>query len=408
MAVSLFGSVSGTVLLGLFSEHLRANPTTQVGSGTRNSANCEQSLLRAIRKCEFDRARLGKTKNGNSYPIVCIKPATETDARVIKERVESGQLTEKLASFVGECIVGLEVSGVQEPLGTPHDYCQLSIDTAVAARLRAPTNQGRDRIFLRHCRWEHTLTHGPQSRERPRIAYWMSSAAADWPERAIGSSDIPNSVVKNAFQVKSHVDRRVGWNPDDWGDVDLDNNRLVVNLIYPPNGQVRADVASYLVPAKQYFDFVASPVSDGNKFGCFLDALDRVLDSEQEAPDIVMLFVGGGDATKEIGDKERKRLANQAHKLNAQGTELILGVGHGMRFAPTNATEASVRGRESDARLLKTASQGTWECTTPTEAASFLIAEFVSRSLAANLGKQAADLDRQAEEFFGKLELRQG
>jgi hypothetical protein len=220
-------------------------------------------------------------------------------------------------------------------------------------------------LRLRHARWEATATYGSQASWGQRLDVWFTSAVSDPHEQ----------VLKNAIHRNTgcHVDVRHSPDADDWGDIDLGNDKLNVLLVGPKSSQhVKADVATQLGALTDYLSFESDPLALGASPESVLEALERILD-RVELPDVVLAFRGGykDDERLSLGSL-RPRLGRAIEKLLDMGIEVVLGIGHGADPILNDGPQRF----------------GAFDLITPTAAAHFVASHHVSNFAAQRLMRQ--------------------
>ncbi|WP_168706302.1 hypothetical protein [Gordonia paraffinivorans] len=260
------------------------------------------------------------------------------------------------------------------------------------------------RILARHTRCRVSVDHAEVDKlvgngvefdmgEVRDVLFWWTPVVDEW----LRDVDMPRGFRQSALgSVASAVVKgeRTGTDDviasfDDWGDIDITADPLVIRTLGPATGgATQDDVKRVLARAggllTVHHETCVSRIPTGRSKGKMLDwktyepqivtmehLIDECRKSDDDPPfDVLLVYRGGGadytDSDRSHND-DRNQLLNLAQDLAGLGIEVVFGIGHG---------DASALPKDCDLPI------GIYEATTPTAAAEWVLREFVNSRMA--------------------------
>ncbi len=240
-------------------------------------------------------------------------------------------------------------------------------------------------VLGRRLRYRLGVDHASGSHN---LFWWTTPQTEEWIVRLIGQPGAAiDRNVRRAFN-SSVADLAFGlWGkplncdplyntPDDWGQVDLEQDPIAVLAVGPMSvqAQTHSDVAETLALAGNQLTRKAFRVQKSDRdvadpvepYAEFLESLAEASPERRDA-DVVVVYRGGFDATRPLTKPQCSRLLDAADRLVSAGVEVVLGIGH----RQTSVHKAA--GREPQV--------GVFEAVTPTAAANWVLKEHVNHRL---------------------------
>lgn len=231
-------------------------------------------------------------------------------------------------------------------------------------------------IVLRRLRYRLGNDHNWQPEHSDDLIVWSTATTVFWAQRISNDMGRPGRVASTVAGRVGEGRAGTDWadlNPDDWGAVDLEHDRITVLEVTTRRGVTATEVGRVIDAASPWLDvrpvrYTGSTRADA-PITVFVAELDRLAE-EPDLADVVLCHRGGGlypsgHDKANVSDEDRAALLAAALRLRDKGTEVILGLGHGdISVLPDGTDEI-----------------GVYEATTPTAAAAWLVSEHVSTLL---------------------------
>lgn len=315
---------------------------------------------------------------------------------------EAADLSAEIMYHVGGYPGALQFKFTNIPASMPNDWtpcnaqwpqsrptCHLDLGAKDSDRLLG--TKGQTMIIARRLRYRLGVDHKSLDKDG---FWWTTPQTEEWIARLQGRGNLSldmgsrrefnyvSSALLRALEYPMSGDPLLN-SPDDWGDVVLSTDPIKVVTIgpYSPGAETPSDVAKTLARAAGQIDVVNSPLHVGEQrmlletytqeLECIADRAGETVPARER--DVLLVYRGGGISLSPskrsrgmIDDDSRTKFADAVERLAAQGTEVVLGIGHGETQIWPNG------------RVLPV---GVFEAVTPTAAASWVLREHVNNQL---------------------------
>ncbi|MEK6311385.1 MAG: hypothetical protein V4737_01650 [Curtobacterium sp.] len=234
-------------------------------------------------------------------------------------------------------------------------------------------------IVLRRFRYRLGHDHSSKGDSQDDLLMWSTPTTVTWARSLQQDQDRLNRLADDVAQLAVDRPANTDWgfaDPDDWGAVDLERDPLRVAVVTTRTGITRTEVDTLLAAADDRLQLVERPTARSDRqrpIAVFIDELRRLSRDilNGDSFDVVLVHRGGGVAVAgddvNVDARDREALLEAVLALRDQGTEVILGIGHGRDALLPPRGDGEV---------------GIFEATTPTAAAAWLVQEHVHSGLA--------------------------
>jgi hypothetical protein len=371
--------------------------------------HAEDKVVRAVGRAlltaeilSFKQVEDGR-KKGTQGLVVSLGFYDADQLKIVQDATEL--LEEELAYSIGGFLKGFQLSlsileyqtnwhgvGVNWPQHQVSKHLDLNIHNA-ANKGDLLDSRGESQILARRIRYRLGVDFKDES---DTLFWWSTAQTESWIAELIGEGAELDEVTRKKFNkyvgawMNALANIRISVDPltlsaDDWGLVDLEKDPITIRCVGPNWGDspTHLDVKRILARAGKQIHCKSSPLPQPEEPE-FLLSYARHLRALAETPwkprerDVVIVYRGGGIKEKIpakvvkgdkgiVNDESRLELVRAIEKLVAQGTEVVLGIGHG---------DVSVYGK-----LRMKTPVGVHEAITPTAAAAWVLREHVNHRI---------------------------
>lgn len=231
-------------------------------------------------------------------------------------------------------------------------------------------------IVLRRLRYRLGNDHNWEPEHSDDLIVWSTAKTRLWAQQISGDKNRPGRVASCVADRAGERGAATDWadlNPDDWGAVDLESDRISVQEVTTKSGVTKTEVGRILGAASTWLDIRPVRHTDttqrASPVRVFATEIRRLADGPENV-DVAICHRGGGlyppgHEKENVSHEDRAELLEAVLSLRNKGVEVILGLGHGNLSVLPNGTDEV----------------GIYEATTPTAAAAWLVSEHVSTLL---------------------------